>query len=635
MSQMNLSLSLRSQLLMGGIDAYAIGGLKPAFVADFAADYYRAVGGASVFSDALTFSRAGNATMVDSDGVLKWAPHNLQLNSETSIGWGTNNVLFTDNALSDPFGGNRAIKVEIDAAATPTNRALRTTFVGIAGVQHTQFIYIKAGTGVTHISINCASGDARFQLSNGAKTFESAGVSATSTPLADGWFLFSLTFTPSSTYTPFLVYVVDRDSTTAVGFSGGEFIYMCGVSLHRSDLGGMVNNPDRGDSYVPTTSSAVYLPRRGHHVYNGTAWVNEGLLLESEARTNLFVESNDLSTQSGIRATLSVDQATSPSGETDAGSVIETAVSGDHRVDFDSITVVSGTTYTLSFFLKANGRPWCRVQMGTGGFGTAYANFDLSDGSVGTTTGITGTTVQDYGDGWYRCSVTANATASAGTTLSIQLATADNAISYTGDGSSGAYVYGAQLEAGSTPSSYIPNAGATSGAIRAPETLTAASANLPWPTDPLAVSIQMQGRVTYADTDTPGNTLGTSGEAGFWRWFIDASNYINVILGTGSTATGGVSFIQEASGVADFVDGSPTAYSPGILVPFNIASRHGSTFINGSVDGTALTADTTPTALPDLSSTDLQIGYDFNGTIKTFRVWASDLGDTGIEGASS
>jgi hypothetical protein len=50
----------------------------------------------------------------------------------------------------------------------------------------------------------------------------------------------------------------------------------------------MVNNPDRGNSYVPTTSSAVYLPRRGHHVYNGSAWVNEGLLHESESRTNLI-----------------------------------------------------------------------------------------------------------------------------------------------------------------------------------------------------------------------------------------------------------------------------------------------------------------------------------------------------------
>jgi len=54
-----------------------------------------------------------------------------------------------------------------------------------------------------------------------------------------------------------------------------------------------------------------------------------------------------------------------------------------------------------------------------------------------------------------------------------------------------------------------------------------------------------------------------------------------------------------------------------------------------AVDGTALTEDTTPVALPDLSSTDLEIGYDFMGTIKTLRIWADDIGDTGIAEAST
>jgi hypothetical protein len=66
--------------------------------------------------------------------------------------------------------------------------------------------------------------------------------------------------------------------------------YAWGAHLYRSDLGGMVDNPDQSagfETYVPTTSAARYLPRRGHHVWNGSAWVNEGLLHESEARTNL------------------------------------------------------------------------------------------------------------------------------------------------------------------------------------------------------------------------------------------------------------------------------------------------------------------------------------------------------------
>ena len=125
--------------------------------------------------------------------------------------------------------------------------------------------------------------------------------------------------------------------------------------------------------------------------------------------------------------------------------------------------------------------------------------------------------------------------------------------------------------------------------------------------DPLSVSIQMDGTMTYADEDTPT-------EVAFVRWFLDANNRINTELSTASTNTGRPFFIQRAASVLDQVAGAVGAYSPGINVPFNIASRHGSTFINGAVDGVALTADTTPTALPDLSATALQVGYDHMAT---------------------
>jgi hypothetical protein len=180
-----------------------------------------------------------------------------------------------------------------------------------------------------------------------------------------------------------------------------------------------------------------------------------------------------------------------------------------------------------------------------------------------------------------------------------------------------------QLEAGSTPSSYIPTSGAT--ATRAAETLTIPAANLPY--SATAMSIAMQGKVTYADE-------GVFGQHVFYRWFDDSSNNIQLTLDT-LAGTGGAVFSQSSAGTSDVVLSDADQYSPGVNVPFNIASRHGSTFINGAVDGTALTENTTPTALPDLSTTDLQLGSDFMGTIKTFRMWADDISDVGIEEASS
>jgi len=140
--------------------------------------------------------------------------------------------------------------------------------------------------------------------------------------------------------------------------------------------------------------------------------------------------------------------------------------------------------------------------------------------------------------------------------------------------------------------------------------------------DPLSVSIQMDGRMTYADTDN-------AYEIVFTQWGTGGNPTIRLSLGTSGTRTGQIK-IQQVEAVEDVAQSANTIYSPDILIPYNIASRHGSTFVNGAVDGTALTADTTPVVLPDLSSTDLQLAQIYMGTIRTFRIWDADLTDEGI-----
>jgi hypothetical protein len=143
--------------------------------------------------------------------------------------------------------------------------------------------------------------------------------------------------------------------------------------------------------------------------------------------------------------------------------------------------------------------------------------------------------------------------------------------------------------------------------------------------NPLSVSIQMDGRMTYAD----------DGGAHYqYLWQLDGANRVRAYVNTFGTYVGRQTIAQEVGNVEAQTSTAGDYYAPGINVPFNIASRHGSTFINGATDGTALTANTTPTALPDLSATDFQIGSTFMGNISGLRVWADDLGDTGIAEAS-
>jgi hypothetical protein len=138
--------------------------------------------------------------------------------------------------------------------------------------------------------------------------------------------------------------------------------------------------------------------------------------------------------------------------------------------------------------------------------------------------------------------------------------------------------------------------------------------------DPLSVSIQMNGRMTYADTDS-------STEVAFWRWGA-VGNWLRWEVQTLGTNIGRLVFQQAKDTVYETL--TADAYSPGVFVPFNIAGRHGSTFINGAADGVALTADTTATGLVDLSTTDLILGNIFMGTIKGFQIFDRDLGDSGL-----
>ena len=177
-----------------------------------------------------------------------------------------------------------------------------------------------------------------------------------------------------------------------------------------------------------------------------------------------------------------------------------------------------------------------------------------------------------------------------------------------------------QLETGSIPTSYIPNTAGSGTVTRAAETLSIAGADTPANTT--AMSISMKGLMTYADN-------GAAAQETFLRWYADANNYITLDLDTDSTATGEVNANQSTAGTLDTVVAG-AEYSPGVNVAFNIASRHTSGAVNVAKDGTAAAADTTPTALADLSSAALTLGQTFNGFISEFRMWGTDIGDSGI-----
>ena len=215
------------------------------------------------------------------------------------------------------------------------------------------------------------------------------------------------------------------------------------------------------DSAGVLQTASTDVPRFDH---NPTTGESLGLLVE-EARTNLLVRSEEFddATWAKTASSVTANAVAAPNGTTTADTLIEDTSTGTHAI-LRSTTALISTIYTFSVYAKAaSGVRSLRVFIPASIFGTnGTALFDIQAGTTGSITGaVASSNIVALANGWYRCSATtAASTAAVAGNFTIQLATGAT-VSYTGDGTSGIHLWGAQVEAGAFPTSYIATTGAT------------------------------------------------------------------------------------------------------------------------------------------------------------------------------
>ncbi|HUV83381.1 MAG TPA: hypothetical protein VMW53_09955 [archaeon] len=413
----------------------------------------------------LSFTRSNDtATRVNSAGLIEKVRTNLVPNG--LLFNGSTGVLYTTIPSDSPISGLSSMRITKNEAAGTLRYGQQTISASVlnGSISYTISAYFKYDGYNTTTSLEFNNsyqfgGTGWIQnidiASTGVTLQAPSNCTSKVTNVGNGWYRVEVTFvngaSPSGSPVTGLLKVASTLST-------GEGFLTAAPQFETGDI---------ATEYIPTTSAAVSVgmlanvPRLD---YSGGGCPK--LLLEPQ-RTNLvtYSEQFDNAYWTKFNATITSNATTSPNGTLTADKLVENSVNGNHFIYRSQATFTPSASYFQSWYVKAGERYKVRIQDASDG--TFFAAYNLNTGSLideGTNT-IGNTNITPLLNGWYRLTLLLNQATSAKYAAIILLPdsyTAGDSITYQGDGTSGVYIWGAQLELGSYATSYIP---ATSTAV--------------------------------------------------------------------------------------------------------------------------------------------------------------------------
>jgi hypothetical protein len=406
----------------------------------------------------VTFTRASQSGGYYDGKTVSKAEENLLLRSQEfdNAAWLKSSVTVTANTTLAPDGTTTADTVTNTAAAISMIRQSVTTSASV----HVMSIFLKQGTDrYIQIFDNISGANfAVFDLQDGAVTQSGANYTASIVAAANGFYRCIVAFTSSAASRDFRIAFTDNNATP--GYSPTP----ANTGLTMIVWGAQLEQRSSVTAYTPTTTQPItnYIPKMlfapaNVPVFDHNPVTGEALGLSVwEARTNLLLRSQEFDNAYWTKsnATVTADQIIAPDGTLTADLLVPTVASAQHFVT-RTLSITPGAAYTLSVYAKSSNNRWMSLQPCTGN----NAWFDLQAGVLGTVQGGLTATINSVGNGWYRCTVTI--ASAIGNDHYIFARPSNGGTTYTGDGVSGIYIWGAQLEAGAFATPYIPTVAST------------------------------------------------------------------------------------------------------------------------------------------------------------------------------
>jgi len=433
--------------------------------------------------------------------------------------WSPNNMPVQTNVIIAPNGLTTADKIypsvndgSIAQTASATI-AFKTFSIYARSAEFSVLCFREPG--------NAVNGLAYIDLSSGAVTNSiPATATVTATDVGNGWWRVGVIYSSAAVGSVIRFSPANAVGSVASTASGTNGLYVWGAQL--SDSASL-------DPYFPSystapTAAAYYGPRRD---FDGSTLACKGLLVE-ELRTNLLTASQAIGAAPWAAYGTATAGATTTSPDGSSNGQLISVPSAGNGWTSTVATVSAATTYTESVFVKAS--------IGTQiTFFMRYYNSGVLTGT--TTTTLTISSGVSVGNGWYRLSITEATPASTNQAMLAFLAV---------NSADAWYLYGAQIEAGSFATSYMPTVATTFQ--RNADLSTVSTQAFPYS----SVEGTVIANVSVFSIANPNN-------ANLWNLYIDGNNSTRDWIWSGAQSTPRFSVTVSGSSQADLTAGTVSA----------------------------------------------------------------------------